>query len=714
MNTSSSKLQPPTNPDNKSADDADTHLGRRLHTAARVAWIAITILVVGLFIAGVPAHYEQLTASCSANLCPSDQLPRGATQELEERGISLSSYALFNIAGDILFASVWLAAAAVVFWRRSSERAALVVSFFLVTFGVGTFTNTINALSDIQPAFGPVVRGVEILGVAFLAAALFLFPDGRFVPRWTGFLVFILILSLILGLFFPGSPLDQETWGAMLWAIVYGLLFGTIVATQLCRYRRVSRPVERQQTKWAVFGIALALGMFVVLISFETIFPSLQTRGTVANIAINTVAYVIMLVIPLSLGVAILRSRLWDIDLVINRTLVYGALTACVVGIYVVIVGYLGQLFRVADNLLVSLIATGIVAVLFQPLRERLQRGVNRLMYGERDDPYAVISRLGERLEATLEPRAVLPAIVDTVREALRLPYSAIALERDGRSEVVAHSGEPVQKPMRLPLTYQNEPVGELLLAPRAGEEGFSSADRRLLEDLARQAGVAAHAVRLTADLQRARERLVAAREEERRRLRRDLHDGLGPQLSSQTLTIDAVRSLMRRDPDAAEELLVDLKSQAQDAISDIRRLVHSLRPPALDDLGLVGALRESAAQYGHNGLDVRVEAPEEPPILPAAVEVAAYRIAQEAVTNVARHAQAGTCNVSLEVDEAAKVLRLEVRDDGQGMPEKRNPGVGLASMRERASELGGSVVIEAASGKGTHVRAELPLPEEG
>jgi len=166
--------------------------------------------------------------------------------------------------------------------------------------------------------------------------------------------------------------------------------------------------------------------------------------------------------------------------------------------------------------------------VLVQPLRQRLQRGVNRLLYGERDEPYAVLSRLGRRLEGTLAPDAVLPAIVETVAGALKLPYAAIALREGECLAVVAAFGQPVGDPLRLPLVYRHEAVGELLLAPRAPGEPFSPADRRLLDDLARQAGVAAHAVRLTADLQRSRERLVTLREEERRRLRRDPHDGLG------------------------------------------------------------------------------------------------------------------------------------------------------------------------------------------
>jgi signal transduction histidine kinase len=428
-----------------------------------------------------------------------------------------------------------------------------------------------------------------------------------------------------------------------------------------------------------------------------------------------------MLIIPLSIGIAILRYHLYDIDLVINRTLVYGALTTSVVLLYVLVVGGLGTVLQVQGSLIVSLIATGLAAVMFQPLRARLQRGVNHLIYGERDDPYAVLSRMGSRLESTLAPDAVLPAVTRTLRETLKLPYAEIQLRREDGFETAAAVGDPVENALSLPLVYGGETVGRLVVGPRAGEENFGSTERRLLEDLAHQIGASAHgalmtdeALRLSADLQRSRERLVEAREEERRRLRRDLHDGLGPQLSSQALTVDAAIALMRRDPDAAEELLLEMKADAQDAVTDIRRLVYGLRPPALDDLGLMGALRESAAQYTAKGLDVSVEAPGSLPPLSAAVEVAAYRIAQEALTNVARHAGANACTVYLVME--TNVLCVEIRDDGRGMTDPgENPtaGVGLTSMRERATELGGVLVVEPLPKGGTRVRACLPLPEE-
>jgi signal transduction histidine kinase len=357
------------------------------------------------------------------------------------------------------------------------------------------------------------------------------------------------------------------------------------------------------------------------------------------------------------------------------------------------------------------LLATGLVAVLFQPLRARLQRVVNRLVYGERDEPYAVLSRLLSRLEATLAPEAVLPTIVETVAQALKLPYAAITLKQGDVFTPAATFGLPQDKPFTLPLVYHTETIGQLLLAPRAPGEAFTAADRRLLEDLARQAGVAVHAVRLTADLQRSRERLVTAREEERRRLRRDLHDGLGPSLASVTFKVDAARNLLTRDSARAETLLTEVRQQAQQAITDIRRLVYNLRPPALDELGLLSALREQVAHYQHQGLAVTFDTPSSLPPLPAAVEVAVYRIAQEALTNVARHAEAQCSLLRLSINH--DTLYLDIADDGKGIPVSHKIGVGLHAMHERASELGGSCMVTRGASGGTLIQVRLPLPRE-
>jgi signal transduction histidine kinase len=387
-------------------------------------------------------------------------------------------------------------------------------------------------------------------------------------------------------------------------------------------------------------------------------------------------------------------------------------LTACVAGLYILVVGYSGRLLHVEGNLTISLIATGVVAVVFQPLRERVQRGVDRLLYGERDDPYGVLERLGQRLESTLASDAVLPTIAETIAQALKLPYAAIALRHGESFATAAAWGTAPAYVLTLPLVYQSEMVGQLRLGPRAPGEHLSAADRRVLEGIAHQAGVAARAVQLTADLQRSRERLVAAREEERRRLRRDLHDGLGPTLAGLAARIDAAKNVLRDDAETTERLLDELKIQTQAAIADIRRVVYDLRPPALDELGLVSALREHAVQYGvtgasSHGLTIRIEVAEPLPPLPAAVEVAAFRIALEALTNVARHSGARHCVIRLDV---ADVFEIDIRDDGRGIPAGVRPGVGLTSMRERCEELGGALRIESPAGGGARLRATLPL----
>jgi signal transduction histidine kinase len=489
-----------------------------------------------------------------------------------------------------------------------------------------------------------------------------------------------------------------------------------------------SRGVERQQLKWVVTsGVLVALG--VVLITFVLIFLGEESsRSQILLTVFFSFTTLALCGIPISMGVAILRYRLYDIDFIINRALVYGALSATVIGLYVLVVGGLGALFQARGTLAVSLVATGLVAVLFQPLRQRLQRGVNRLMYGERDDPYAVLSRLGQRLETTLAPQAALQTVVEIVSQALKLPYTEITTKRDGAFVTTARFGSPVDERVVLPLTHQGEEVGRLIVTPRSPGEEFSAQDRRLLENLSHQAAAAVHAAQLTSDLQRAREKLVNTREEERRRLRRDLHDGLGPMLGGFTLGLDASRSMLARDPKGAEALLSTLKIQTQEAVADIRRLVHDLRPPALDDLGLVPAIRQQVSKYGHlrddlpastegpthkNGLTFSVETPENLPPLPAAVEVACYRIAQEAITNVSRHAQASACRISLSVDETQRALALVVTDDGIGVPEYRSAGVGMSSMRERAEELGGTLDIEALPKRGTRVIARFWLPQK-
>jgi hypothetical protein len=398
-----------------------------------VVWIAVTAVTVGLFVAGLPAQYEQLTTPCPAASCETDQLSMQATQVLEERGLSLGFYAAYVLVRDIVFAGVWLAVAAIIFSRRSYDRAALAVSFFLVTFGVGTFTGTLNALAAAEPAFEQVVRSVEVLGVSFLAVALFLFPDGRFAPRWTAFVAIAFILFQAAGLLFPGSPVGQVD--NMLFVLVFGTLFGAIVVTQVYRYRRVSGPVERLQTRWVVFGIVGALAGFFALIGLSFVFPALNRSGTIAATAFESVYHPIMLLIPLSFGVAILRSRLWDIDRIINRTLVYGALTATLAGVYVGTVILLQSALRSltgGESQLAVVASTLAVAALFNPLRRRLQAFIDRRFYRRKYDAAKTLEAFSAKLHDETDLDRLNEELLSVVRETMQPEHVSLWLRGPG------------------------------------------------------------------------------------------------------------------------------------------------------------------------------------------------------------------------------------------------------------------------------------------
>jgi len=562
-----------------------------------------------------------------------------------------------------------------------------------------------------------------------VAAVPAFFPSGRPAsPRWRAALWALAAVAAVttaLSALLPG-PSHQLGWGTPLpnplgvpaLAVVApfveplttGLMGALFVAGAAGLVRRAGRAGadERVRLKWLGYAGGLAglivAGRVVAGLSdgdprsiWPITSPFWEVMGTLAAC-----------LLPAAAAVAVLRHGLFDIDLVINRTLVYVLLSACVFGGYVLVVTYLGALFRAADGLPVSVAAAGVVALVFAPLRERLQRAVNLVMYGRRDDPYAALALLGRRLEEAAEPGAVLAAAARSVAEALRLPHVAVEVA-GGPTHAY---GVPSPGALRLPLVHRGEPVGDLVLSPRPGESGLGARDRRILAELARQTGIAVHAVRLSADLQRSRERLVTAREEERRRLRRDLHDGLGPTLAALTMRAEAVQDMLRdtvRDPDALA-MLEEIMTDARTAMADVRTLVEGLRPPALDTLGLAGAIRSHAARLP--GVEADVEIDGSLPALPAAVEVAAYRIAAEALANARRHAGAGRVRVRLGMTGgvAPGVLEVEIADEG-GEPHADGcgSGVGTASMRERAAELGGTCRIGPRPGGGTRVLARLP-----
>lgn len=538
---------------------------------------------------------------------------------------------------------------------------------------------------------------------------ILLFPDGRLVGRWRRIVLWVdltmVALNFLAHAFHPGAlenhPFFDNPLGVPLPAAVFDVLGATAgllfvvgffggVASVVLRWRGATGD-ERAQLRWFAFA--------AVLLPLVALNPWHHTFGVV-------LAVVAIPLLPFSVAVAILRHRLYGIEVVVRRSLVYGALTTVLLLVYAVVVSAVGALLRGRADTAAAVVATALVAVAFAPMRDRLQEAVDRMLYGDRRDPYKVLTGLGRRLETA--DAAPLAEAATTIAASLRLPY--VRIEVDGEVPLVAEDGTASGDVHTVPLVFRGAQVGSLVVAPRSPRDPFRPADLRLLDDLGRQLGVTAHATRLAVALQRSREGLVTAREEERRRIRRDLHDGLGPALAGVALGLDAVARLAADEPDRASTLAGQLKAEVQGSLADVRRLVEDLRPPALDQLGLVGAVRQQARLLTERdpGLEVGVDATGVQD-LPAATEVAAYRIATEALRNVSQHASARHCRVCLSLNGSG-ILRVEIEDDGVGLSTDRRAGVGLTAMRERAAELGGTCEIEATALGGTRVTASLPV----
>ncbi|SFP90483.1 Histidine kinase-, DNA gyrase B-, and HSP90-like ATPase [Geodermatophilus dictyosporus] len=546
------------------------------------------------------------------------------------------------------------------------------------------------------------------------------FPDGRLPsPRWRPVARAAVVLTPVVGLVVSCSTgavsiggvehpnpfaLPVPAWTGDALGIPVLVLVVLAAASVVVRLRRTRGP-ERARVALLVYAVVLTSLAFL-------------TDGVVAHWwpdayeGVFAVVQVVPVTVVAAATVSVLRHRLFDVERVLDRTLLWSLLTGCVLLGYVAVVGAFAAVS--VDGAGVGFLAVAVVAVAVTPLRARLQRRVDRLVYGDRADPYRTLTLLGRRLGSALTPAAALASVVTAVADALRLPFVAIESRTPRGYETAAAHGDPPSadaEPVTVPLVHAGEEVGRLVLGGRGRRVELAPGDRRLLEDLARQVGVALHAVqvteearRLAADLQRSRERLVLAREEERRRIGRDLHDGLGPQLAGLTMTVEAARDLVGVDDTRARELLDGLLRRSDAAVGEVRRIAHLLRPPALDALGLEGALRSHAATV--RAPDVEVAVADLPP-LPAAVEVAAYRIALEAVHNAAVHAAAATCRVVVRCEDDA--LHLTVTDDGRGLPPVPPAGVGLSSMAERAAELGGRCTVTRGPTGGTVLEAALP-----
>ena len=420
----------------------------------------------------------------------------------------------------------------------------------------------------------------------------------------------------------------------------------------------------------------------------------LTTQG--ASIVIGSVLFAS---IGPAMAIGVRRPRVVDVRALIVQVLVLGTVVIVYIAIFVGAVAALDMLGQPTPSTGVHAVLGAAVAATFHPLRVVLRGVLDEMLFGDRPDPLDAATRVADRIGD--DPVLALRAI----REALVLPYASISV--DGSE--LASSGTPVTYVRRLPLHLGGDMVGEIVVGLRPGDLGLSADDADVLRIVAPLLAQTLRARELAEQVQASRGQAIASIEEERRRLRRDLHDGLGPTLSGIAFTADAARNTLHDEPAVADDLLRRLRTEAGLAVGEIRRLVYDMRPPALDELGLVPALRQRAAGVraaSGQAMRIELEAPTTLPELSAAVEAAAYRIVLEALTNAARHSGADSAQVLIEVE--AGCLAVTVRDAGVSHGEW-TPGVGFASMRERALELGGTLTVDRGE-EGAWVRAVLPL----
>jgi two-component system, NarL family, sensor kinase len=581
---------------------------------------------------------------------------------------------------------------------------------------------------------GPDALGWNTLGTAAsvgwvfglslgLPLALMLLPDGRLPSRrWTwlpglamaasaAWLLVVLIapdqLSDEFGV--PGLRLGENQRLAGVLAAVGGpavlaTYLGSLAAL-VVRYRRGSERI-RTQLLWVLLAAFVVTTVFAV----DPLLPE------------SLLSILVIVLLPASIAIAVLRHRMLDIQVVVSRSVVSVLLTAGAVVTYLVLVTAFDRLWHREAGLGPPVIATVAIAAAFNPVRVWLRRGVERAVYGARSDPVRAIAAVGASLsDAGSAGPSGLGPMLETLCGVLRLPGAALVVDGATLARSGVLQGATYETPLPA-FETTGDPEGaraaRLVVALRPGEARIHAEDRGLLDLLASPVGVALHAAKLAEELSRSRQQVITAREEERRRLRRDLHDGLGPQLTSVVLNADAARRLIGTDPGRSAELLEALRDRTTAALDDIRRLVYDLRPPALDSLGLVGALEEYAAVISRRAdgsplrVDVELSSTSVDALsalsgLPAAVEVAAYRVATEALTNVTRHSDSEIAMVRVAVEPGALVVRVE--DDGTNVGGGWQPGVGLTSIRERAAELGGSCTIRH-DRTGGLVEVRLPL----
>ena len=584
----------------------------------------------------------------------------------------------------VLILAVNLPLAGLLAWRAAQRR----VPVFAASATIVLLLASCSAVWD-PAAQGPPARAAIAVANISLAVLLAVYPDGRFTPRWIAVPAFVEV-GLQAGNVATGFALEQLAWWPWHFLFTWTPL---LLGGQLYRYVRRSSVAERERARWPLLAlVAMVFGFLLWTIAVAAGAAS-EDADWLANLLLDLPA-------P-AFAVGLLAPRLLAVDRLLR--VVLGAGTwAVAVGLVAWALSLGADAWAPRGAAWLTGVATAVVAV---PLAVGARRMADAVVSGRHPDALRSLVALGDRLSATVDPRGVAAEIVEGVTGALGLRYAGV----QGKNGVAAESGEIGDAELsQFPITYAGEELGELAVAPRPGEAQLTPSDRVVLAQICAQAAPALNSARVVAELEEARSRIVFAREEERKRLRRDLHDELAPTFAGLGLSAAAVEAFARvgddRAADAAEHLVTGLHA----ATRQLREVAYDLRPPVLDDRGLAAAIRERVAAPGSLPV-VEVEAPQRRLVLPAAVESAALRIAQEAVANVRRHAAASRCTVTLGLEPG--MLRLDVVDDGRGLPTRVSAGVGLRSMHERAAEVRGNVEVTPRAEGGTRVTARLPAP---
>jgi len=535
-----------------------------------------------------------------------------------------------------------------------------------------------------------------------LPLVLLLFPDGRpATPRWRPVVIGLLVVATVAISIrmFTGIELDIVPQASnpvdlleppIQYVTLFGsftVLFGGTALGLISLRTRARRAVgtARAQLQWlSLGGLTLVLG----LVGSAAVGAANNLNDALFSIGLAGP--------PVAIAVAMLRHQLFDVEFALNRTIVFVVLSAIVVGVYLGVVVAVGS---VAPSSTLGVVLVAVVAVVAASGRSIVQAGVDRWLFGHRRDPYAVVARVGRHVAPASEPQEALQRLVDALRDALRLPYVAF----DGA--VAVTSGTAVAGWHTEPVFALGQQVGELHAGFRKAGERFSAEEKAAIAEVGSRAATLAYAASLVDDVAQSRARIVLAREEERRRLRADLHDGVGPALAGTAHQMDALARRMSSGPSDLHDRAVEIRERLREVVGDVRAVTHGLRPPVLDHVGLDGALRRLVDGFDVPECTASIDAEG---ALPAAVEVAAYAIASEAVSNAVRHSAAGRVHLDARVEDDALVV--SVSDNGRGIPSRPHGGLGLMSMGERAEEVGGRLEVTDRPGGGTIVRALLPL----